>query len=148
MKFTAALAPTLELLGWLAIAIVVGFGAAWAVEGRPVFGTVFTIGLVVAFIGYTQRLSQPIQNIALLWTNLQNAIAGAERIFGFLDETAEITDAPDAVQLPPIRGRVVFDRVGAEYTPGRPILTNVDLIAEPGQTIAVVGRRAPGRRRW
>ncbi|MBK6769295.1 MAG: ABC transporter ATP-binding protein [Ardenticatenales bacterium] len=145
VAYTAALGPTLELLGWLAIALVVGFGAAWATRGTPVFGTLFTVGLVVAFIGYSQRLSQPIQNIALLWTNLQNAIAGAERIFGFLDEPMEITDAPGAVALPPVHGRVVFDGVGAEYTAGRPILSAIDLVAEPGQTVAIVGPTGAGK---
>ncbi len=145
VAYTAALAPALELLGWLSIALVVGFGAAWAAEGRPVFGTTFTIGLVVAFIGYSQRLSQPIANIALLWTNLQNAIAGAERIFGFLDERADIADAPGAAALPPVRGRVVFEGVQAGYEADRPILDGIDLVAEPGQMVAIVGPTGAGK---
>lgn len=143
--YTAALGPTLELLGWLSIALVVGFGGLWAAQGRPVLGTTFTIGLVVAFIGYSQRISQPIQNIAILWTNLQNAVAGAERIFGFLDEVPDIVDAPGAADLPPVRGRVVFEGVGAAYDPDRPILSDIDLVAEPGEMVAVVGPTGAGK---
>jgi ATP-binding cassette subfamily B protein len=145
VRYTSALAPTLELLSFIAIAIVVGVGGIWAVRGTPVAGTVFTLGLVVAFMGYIQRLNQPIQMIAVLWTNLQSALAGSERIFEFLDEVPAIQDLPGAVPMPPIRGHVVFDKVWAGYTMGQPVLKGINLEALPGQTIALVGATGAGK---
>jgi ATP-binding cassette subfamily B protein len=72
-------------------------------------------------------------------------VAGGERIFGFLDEVPDLQDAPDATDMPPIQGRVVFDHVWAEYEPGQPVLCDVDLVAEPGQMIAIVGPTGAGK---
>ncbi len=143
--FTSALAPVLEVFSYITIAIVVGVGGIWALQGTPVFGTVFTLGLVVAFLGYSQRLNMPIQQISVLWTNLQSAIAGAERIFEFLDEAPDIYDRHNAKPLPPIKGHVVFDKVWAEYEPGQPVLREISLEAQPGQTIAIVGPTGAGK---
>jgi ATP-binding cassette subfamily B protein len=129
----------------VSIAIVAGVGGVWALRGTPVFGTVFTLGLVVAFIGYVQRLNLPIAQISILWTNLQNAVAGAERIFQFLDEVPGVRDRADAVALPPIAGHVRFDGVWAEYEPDRPILKGIDLEVAPGQTVAIVGATGAGK---
>jgi ATP-binding cassette subfamily B multidrug efflux pump len=143
--FTSALGPVLEVFSYITIAIVVGVGGIWALQGTPVFGTVFTLGLVVAFLGYSQRLNMPIQQISVLWTNLQSAIAGAERIFEFLDEALDIYDRANAKPLPTIKGHVVFDKVWAEYELGQPVLREVSLEAQPGQTIAIVGPTGAGK---
>jgi ATP-binding cassette, subfamily B, multidrug efflux pump len=145
VMFTSALAPTLEFFSFVAIAIVVGVGGIWALRGTPVFGTVFTLGLVITFLGYVQRLNQPIQQISVLWANLQSAVAGAERIFDFLDEAPDIYDRHDAPPLPPIQGDVRFEDVWAEYEPGQPVLRGIDLHAEPGQTVAIVGPTGAGK---
>jgi ATP-binding cassette subfamily B protein len=145
-SFTSALNPVLEALGFVAIAIVVIVGGLSALRGQPLLGTaVISLGTVFAFIQYVQRFNQPIQQIAVLWTNVQSAIAGGERIFGLLDEVPEIRDAPDAQPLPPVRGRVVFDDVRAEYKPGEPVLRGVSFVAEPGQTVAIVGPTGAGK---
>jgi ATP-binding cassette subfamily B protein len=99
----------------------------------------------VAFIGYVQRFNQPISQIALLWANIQSAIAGAERIFDLLDEQPEIAEPVNARAMPVIAGRVVFESVWAEYTAGEPVLRQVDLVAEPGQTVAIVGPTGAGK---
>jgi ATP-binding cassette subfamily B protein len=111
-----------------------------------VLGTVFTLGLVITFLQYAQRFNQPIQQIAVLWTNIQSAIAGAERIFGILDEVPDVVDKPGARAMPPIQGRVEFDNVQARYADdGLCILCGVSLTAEPGQTVAVVGPTGAGK---
>lgn len=143
--FTSALAPVLEVFNYITVAIVVGVGGMWALQGTPVFGTVFTLGLVVAFMGYVQRLNMPIQQISVLWTNLQSAIAGAERIFEFLDEAPDVYDRQNAKTMAPIRGHVLFDKVWAEYEPGQPVLREVSLEAQPGQTVAIVGPTGAGK---
>ncbi|NTU80058.1 MAG: ABC transporter ATP-binding protein [Chloroflexales bacterium] len=145
-SFTSALNPVLEALGYVAIAIVVVVGALSALRGEPLLGTaVISLGTVFAFIQYVQRFNQPIQQIAVLWTNIQSAVAGGERIFGLLDVEPEIVDAPEAQELPPIKGRVVFDDVRAEYKAGEPVLRGVSFSAEPGQTVAIVGPTGAGK---
>jgi ATP-binding cassette subfamily B protein len=144
--YTSALAPALEFLSFVSIALVAGVGGVWALRGQPVLGTVFTLGLVITFLQYAQRFNQPIQQIAVLWTNIQSAIAGAERIFGILDEVPDVVDRPGARAMPPIQGRVEFDGVQARYAEdGLCILCGVSLLAEPGQTIAVVGPTGAGK---
>jgi ATP-binding cassette subfamily B protein len=73
------------------------------------------------------------------------AMAGAERVFSFLDTPPEWTDPPDAIELPPIAGRVEFENVTFSYDPGRPVLIEASFIAEPGQTIALVGHTGSGK---
>jgi ATP-binding cassette, subfamily B, multidrug efflux pump len=143
--FTAALAPTLEALGYLAVAITTVVGGIYLLSGQTLGGTVMSLGLIITFLGYTQRFNQPVQQISTLWTNLQSAIAGAERIFGLLDEKPDVTDARDALPMPPIVGRVEFDRVDAAYKVGQPVLCDVSFTAEPGQTVAVVGPTGAGK---
>ena len=96
--YTSALAPALEALSYVALAIVVGAGGWALLKGQTLFGATVTFGLVITFLAYVQRFNQPIQQIAVLWTNIQNAIAGAERIFGILDEDIAVTDKPNAIR--------------------------------------------------
>jgi ATP-binding cassette subfamily B protein len=145
VAYTSALAPTLEALGYLAVAIVVGVGGIFLLRGQSLGGQMVSLGLIVTFLGYAQRFNQPIQQVAVLWTNVQSAIAGAERIFAFLDEMPDILEKPNARPMPPIVGRVVFDHVSCEYNPGEPVLQDVSLTAEPGQTVAIVGPTGAGK---
>ena len=145
VAYTSALAPTLEALGYVAIAIVAGIGGIYMLKGWTLGGAAVSLGLIVAFIGYVQRFNQPISQIAVLWANIQSAIAGAERIFELLDEMPDIQEKFDARPMPKITGRVVFDHVRAEYKKDEPVLQDVSLVAEPGQTIAVVGPTGAGK---
>jgi len=101
--------------------------------------------LVITFIAYVQRFNQPIQQIAVLWTNIQNAIAGAERIFTILDEKPAVVDKPEAKAMTEIKGKVEFDEVSHEYEDGVPVLKEVSFTAEQGQTIAIVGPTGAGK---
>ena len=145
VSFTAALSPMLEALGYVALAIVTGVGGWYMLSGQTLLGTVVTFGLIVTFLAYVQRFNQPIQQIAVLWGNIQNAIAGAERIFGLLDEVPAVTDKPGAKAMPQIKGKVEFDHVSHEYEDGVPVLKDVSFTAEPGQTIAIVGPTGAGK---
>ncbi|HEY3229258.1 MAG TPA: ABC transporter ATP-binding protein [Roseiflexaceae bacterium] len=175
-SFTSALNPVLEALGYLSIAIVVVVGGLSVMRNQPLLGTsVISLGLVFAFLQYVQRFNQPIQQIAVMWTNVQSAIAGGERIFGLLDVEPDIVDKAGAVEMPPIQGRVVFDDVSFSYdrpptTDHRPptmgdgvdssvvgrqssvvdsqppvVLKGVSLTAEPGQMVAIVGPTGAGK---
>ncbi len=143
--FTSALAPTLEGLGYVALAIVVGVGGTILLNGGELWGTTVSLGLVITFLAYAQRFNQPIQQIAVLWTNLQNAVAGAERIFGLLDVEPGIQDKPGAVDMPQIRGEVEFVDVESEYKSGERVLDGISFKAEAGKTIAIVGPTGAGK---
>ncbi|HZR00114.1 MAG TPA: ABC transporter ATP-binding protein [Chloroflexota bacterium] len=145
VSYTAALQPSLEALGYVAMAIVAVAGGLALIGGGSLLGTTVSLGLIVAFLGYVQRFNQPIAQISTLWTNVQSAVAGAERIFGLLDEVPDVEDNPRAEPIPPIRGEVVFDDVKAAYTPGELVLRGVSFRAEPGQTIAIVGPTGAGK---
>ena len=145
VSYTSALAPTLEALSYVALAIVVGSGGWALLKGQTLFGATVTFGLVITFLQYVQRFNQPIQQIAVLWTNIQNAIAGAERIFGILDEDIAVTDKPNAIMMPQIKGRVEFNKATHSYEDGVPVLKDVTFTAEPGQTIAIVGPTGAGK---
>ncbi len=145
VAYTSALAPTLEALSYLGLAIVTGVGGWYLLTGDLLFGTTVTIGLVITFLAYVQRFNQPIQQIAVLWTNIQNAIAGAERIFTILDEKPAVVDKPGAKAMTEIKGKVEFNEVSHEYEDGVPVLNKVSFTAEIGQTIAIVGPTGAGK---
>jgi ATP-binding cassette subfamily B multidrug efflux pump len=145
VAFTSALAPTLEACSYVALAIVTGVGGWYLLKGQTLLGTTVSLGLVITFLGYVQRFNQPIQQIAVLWTNLQNAIAGGERIFTLLDVEPSVQDKAGAKEMPPIKGQVEFDRAAAAYKQGVPVLNGVSFKAEPGQTIAIVGPTGAGK---
>jgi len=145
VAFTSALAPALEALGYLALMIVTVVGGYALLGESSILGTAVSIGLVITFIGYVQRFNQPIQQIAVLWTNLQSAIAGGERIFGLLDVEPKIANTPQAGIMPAIQGKVEFQNVSASYDADQPVLEGVSFTAEPGQTIAIVGPTGAGK---
>lgn len=144
--FTSALTPVLEALGYVALGIVVVVGGLSVLRNEPLLGTaIISLGTVFTFLGYVQNFNQPIQQIAVLWTNIQSAIAGGERIFGLLDIEPDVNDKPDAKVMPQIQGKVEFTAAKAEYKAGEPVLRGIDLIAEPGQTVAIVGPTGAGK---
>jgi ATP-binding cassette subfamily B protein len=145
VAYTSALAPALEALSYVALAIVTGVGGWYLLRGQSLLGTTVTLGLVVTFLGYVQRFNQPIQQIAVLWTNIQNAIAGAERIFTILDEKPAVYNQPNAREMPPIQGLVEFDHATHSYEDGVPVLKDVSFTVQPGQTVAIVGPTGAGK---
>ena len=145
VAYTSALAPTLEALGFLGIAVVVGVGGLMLLRGQSLAGSAISLGLIVTFLGYAQRFNQPISQISVMWTNIQSAIAGVERIFDLMDEVPDVQEKIDARPMPAIVGAVVLEDVEAEYVPGEPVLKGVSLRAEPGETVAIVGPTGAGK---
>jgi ATP-binding cassette, subfamily B, multidrug efflux pump len=145
VSYTSALAPTLEALGYLALAIVAVVGGLAILRDQPLFGTAVSMGLVVTFLNYVQRFNQPITQISVLWTNIQNAIAGGERIFNILDVDTDLVQAPNAKPMPLIEGRVEFVNVSAAYKEDQQVLCGVSFTAQPGETIAIVGPTGAGK---
>ncbi len=136
---TAAFLPSIDFLNTLATAAVLAYGGYLAVTGAA------TVGTVTAFLLYVQQFFRPIQILSQFYTQAQSAIAGLERVFFLLDEPEVLKDAPDAIEMPPITGKVEFDQVTFGYVPGQTILNRVSLCAQPGQMIALVGPTGAGK---
>lgn len=114
------------------------------VGGLRVANGSISLGSVQAFIQYSRQFTQPLTQVAAMVNLLQSGMASAERVFGFLDEQRESPDRADAPEPDPLRGRVVFENVDFSYT-DEPLIENLSLVAEPGQTIAIVGPTGAGK---
>ncbi len=102
-------------------------------------------GVLYAFMQYLNRFFFPIQDLSMFYNNIQSAMSGAERIVDLLDTEVEAKEAPDAVKLPPIEGRVKFENATFGYYPETPVLHNINLEVEPGENIALVGPTGAGK---
>lgn len=123
------------------------FAALLIVGGYRVLGPAADIGVgdLAYFFLLANLFFSPIINLGRQYTNALTAMAGAERVFDLLDTPPQWTDAPDAVALPPLEGRIEFRSVSFEYQPGRPVLRQIDFATEPGQTVALVGHTGSGK---
>jgi len=121
------------------ILVVMGCGGRWALRGE------LTPGTLVAFLQYMGNLFGPTWFFSNLNLMLQGALAGAERVFEFLDIVPSVQDKPDAQPLPPIEGRVEFRNVTFVYDGDAAALKNVSFVAEPGLVIALVGPSGAGK---
>lgn len=136
---SGVMGPSMNFSRNLGFAVLVWAGGWMVVRGWA------TLGMVAAFITYAQNFSRPLNQIASLWGMIQSSIAGAERVFGILDEAPETPDAPDAHALVSVKGEVEFDHVTFGYDPGHPVLKDVSFHVQPGQTIALVGATGAGK---
>jgi len=131
--------PFVQFLGALATVIVLWFG------GRAVARGTLTFGVVFAFLSYVTRFFQPIRELSQLFTTMQAAMAGGERVVELLDTPPGVPDGPDAIEMPPIEGRIELRDVTFAYQEGEPVLYHVSLVIEPGQTVALVGPTGAGK---
>ena len=136
---TAALGPMFTTMGILTIAAIALLGGWLSLQG------IVTVGVITTFVIYTRNFFRPMRSIAMLYNQLQSALAGAERIFAVLDDQPSVQDQADAKPLTGIQGAVKFDKVSFEYEAGKPVLIDVSLEAKPGQTIALVGPTGAGK---
>jgi len=131
--------PVMNVINNFAFALVAVCGGIMAINGQ------ISLGLIAAFTIYARQISRPINEIANQFNMIQSALAGAERVFQVLDETPEYADQSQKDVLGDIKGDVQFESVDFSYIPGRPILKNINLKAQKGQTIALVGPTGAGK---
>ena len=131
--------PAVELLGVVAIVIILKLGGGMVLRG------VVTVGTVIAFIQYSQRFFRPIQDLSDKYNILQAAMASSERIFKLLDTPVTIQDPAVPRSLESPQGQVEFRGVGFAYQSDHRVIENVCFTIEPGETVAVVGHTGAGK---
>lgn len=139
MSLSFAFLPTVEFLSMLATAVVLWFG------GRAVAADELTLGVVIAFLAYVNRFFQPTLELSQLYTSLQSAMAGGERVLQLLDTTPEVADAPDSHEMARIVGLVELEQVQFGYSGSATVLNDVNLKINPGETVALVGPTGAGK---
>ncbi|MBT9156116.1 MAG: putative ABC transporter ATP-binding protein [Firmicutes bacterium] len=131
--------PIIENVAAVGTALVIWYGAQEFISGA------LTVGTLWAFITYLNRFWQPLSAVSRVYSQMLSAMAGAERVFGFLDTAPRIDDTAACGDLPEIIGRVEFKNVSFGYQAGQQVLSDVSFAAEPGQTIALVGPTGAGK---
>lgn len=136
---SALFLPVVQGIGALALAMVAWFGGSQALQGAV------SIGTIQAFIGYVTFMLWPVQDLARVFSEMQHAIASAERSFSLVDSRPEIIDRPDAAAPATLRGGVEFDRVSFWYKEGEPVLEDFSLKVGENESIALVGPTGGGK---
>src|SRR5687768_4812133 len=133
--------PVVEVLTAVAMALLLWYG------GLRVLDDTLTVGVLAAFIQYTRRFFQPLQDLSEKFNLLQSAMASSERVFALLDEPVTVPEPTHPRPLPrPLRGEVRFEGVWFRYAPDGPwVLRDVSFVASPGRTVALVGHTGAGK---
>jgi ATP-binding cassette subfamily B protein len=145
----AAYFPSVELLSAIATAAILLYG------GNQVLDNAVEIGVLASFVFYLQSFFDPIQQLSQLYTTYQSGMAALDKIFDLLDEEPDVRDAEHAIDLPPVRGAIRFEKVTFAYgasgsgagsrATGALALDAVSLDVPPGQTVALVGSTGAGK---
>ncbi|NIW46309.1 MAG: ATP-binding cassette domain-containing protein [Gammaproteobacteria bacterium] len=140
-RLVATFFPSIDMIGTIAIFLVIWLG------GAAVIGEQVTAGVLVAFVLYIEQFFRPIQDLSRRYDQFQSSMIAGERILELLDSPIEVQDHPNANPIPPIDGRVVFKNVSFYYKddPETLVLEDINLYANPGQSVALVGETGAGK---
>ena len=133
--------PALGLITSCSLVVLTWFGASEAASGAAAASA----GTVVAFLAYMQRFYRPLGALGRIQHMLNRSLASLARIFELLDEKPSVQDKPDAIELDEVAGRVDLEGVSFRYATGEVVLRRVSVSAQPGETIAIVGRSGAGK---
>ena len=147
--YGAMIGPSVNFINNFSIALITVFGGVLFMLSQTRADLapflIISLGGVSSFVQYSRKFAGPINELANIMSELQSAMAAAERVFRLMDEAPESADAPDAVSLEQVEGRVEFDHVLFGYVPEKTILHDLTVTAEAGQTIAIVGPTGAGK---
>ena len=132
--------PTIEFLTQLSMLVLLGYGGVLVIRGAMPFG----MGLIV-FLGLLQRFAGQVGTIANITDSVQQSLVAARRVFEVLDSPVEIVSRPHARHVTRSRGALRFEHVHFAYTPGSPVLQDVDCTVPPGQCVAILGATGAGK---
>jgi len=138
-RISAFWMPYVNFLMGLGTALVVWYG------GRLVIQEVISFGILAGFTSYIALLLRPVRQTGMMINFSSRAIAAGERIFEVMDTSPEVQEAPDAYELPEIKGKVEYRDVSFSYTEGKEVLTDINVGADPGDTLAIVGPTGAGK---
>jgi len=141
---SALFLPTVQVISALSVGMILWYSGN-QVANISIGGSSISIGGIQAFISYVTFMLFPIQEMARVYAEMQQAIASAERIFSLLDAEPEIVDRPDAVDPGSLRGAIEFDDVSFAYEADSPVLSSFNLTVKEGETIALVGPTGGGK---
>ena len=139
LRLVHTLRPAVDLITEVGAVVVICFGGYKVLQGQ------LSAGTFVIFFPYLQRMYGPITGVTRFYNQIQRAIASTERVFEVLDTPAELKDAPNAVDLPKVRGTVEFKNVHFMYNKDPEVLSDINIKALPGQMIAFVGPSGSGK---
>ena len=131
--------PTVNFINNLSLSLISVFGALLYLAGS------MSIGNISSFVLYSRKFSGPINEAANIFSELQSALAAAERVFRLLDENPEAPDREEAEELTNVKGDVRLEHVQFGYVPGRTIIHDLSFQASPGKLIAIVGPTGAGK---
>ncbi len=131
--------PGTQMLGFLGQAVMLAIGGTMVAHGT------LSVGALFAFFLYLNRFFQPIQLLVQQYNTYQQGQASVNKLRDLCDTEPEVREAVDAIELPPIEGRIAFEHVSFGYIPDRLVIEDVDLVVEPGQTVAFVGPTGAGK---
>ena len=137
--YYAVFFPTVEIIGALAVALLLGFGGFQIIAGAMTFGA------LVAFIEYLEKFYRPVQDLAEKYNILQSAMAAAERIFAVLDSSPSITDPANPLPLERSRGKIEFRNVRFAYEEGADVLRDLSFTVAEAEMVAIVGATGAGK---
>ena len=138
-RVMSAFWPAVTIFTAVGQGLVLWFGGTEVIEGA------LTVGILFGFISYLSRFFMPIQDLSMFWNSVQSALAAAERIFKVIDTPIGIDDAPDAITLDDIEGRITLEKMSFGYKEDQPILNDINLVVEPNTTVALVGPTGVGK---
>jgi ATP-binding cassette subfamily B protein len=139
VRLQAINVPLLDLISNIGTIFIIWYG------GRLVINNNLTLGELVAFSTYLGQLIQPIRRLGMIIPAISMAATAAERVFEILDAESEVRNAPDAIHLPPVQGHVRFENVGFAYFNRHRVLSEINLAAQPGEIIALLGATGSGK---
>jgi ATP-binding cassette subfamily B protein len=131
--------PSMMFVGNLVYVLIAVIGGLQVASGS------IRLGDVQAFIQYSRQFTQPLTQLGSMANLLQSGVASAERVFELLDAEEQTPDPVPAATPTDEQGRLVFENVSFSYDPEHPLITDLSLVAEPGQTIAIVGPTGAGK---
>ncbi len=137
--YYAVFFPTVEILSSVAMGLIIWYG------GGEVIQSTMTIGVLFAFIQYTEMFFRPIRDLSEKYNILQTAMASSERIFKLLDNETFVNNPANPKEFKNIKGRIDFKDVWFAYNPDEYVLRNINLSIEPGETVAIVGATGAGK---